>query len=215
MKPDDGFWKSMRSAIIKTKTDLATQIASVYLSNAEAQFVGRHVYKSFGVALLAKSAQNTSKDAKLGDNRPGGNQNAFRHVLGQALVTSVFGSDIAKEAGDAHEGRYGLQNVLENNKELVKDLKGKGSIEIDEKIADSFVDQLNNKVGRDIGIANPDLSNDELAIKSLEAVRDGKTYIFEKGKDGKAIVKSSHMSKDQFKKALQAKPRAINRSRAY
>ena len=72
-------------------------------------------------------------------------------------------------------------------------------------IADSFVDQLNNQAGRNIAESNPDASSKELMVKSLEAVRDGKAYVYEiNDKTGKATVKPSSMTEKQFNKALKS-----------
>lgn len=117
----------------------------------------------------------------------------------------TVGQKTAKEAGDAHEGKYGQEKVLENNRNSVNELRTNGSATVDLDIADSFVDQLNNQVGRDIAKAIPNASTKELAVLSLEAVRDGKSYVYDtSSKTGKPAVKPLTMTENQFKKALKS-----------
>ena len=180
-------------------------IASWIRSPSEAMFIGRNTTISGGVAVAAYKAQSLAAQADLGNNAPGGTQNAFRHVLGQSLVASKFGAKVATDAGDAHEGKYGQAKVLENNRNSVNELKANGSVTVDLDIADSFVDQMNNQQGREIAKANPDASAKELTVLSLEAVRDGKSYVYDiNNKTGKATITHSSMTDEQFKKALKS-----------
>jgi phosphopentomutase len=98
-----------------------------------------------------------------------------------------------------------MADVLKNNPEAVADLKKNGTVQLNAVIADSFVDQLNNEVGRQIATNNPGLTMKQIAIKALEAVRDGKSYVYEVGKNGKlATIKHSSMTQKQFAKALKS-----------
>lgn len=208
----DGMWPDLPQLFKMTYNILnglkqlsVASLASTVRAPSEAFFIGRNSHASVVVGSLAYDAQRFSASAKLGDNRPGGNQNALRHVLGQALVASIVGSDIAKEVGDAHEGKYKQEKVLENNKEAVSELRNEGQVTVDQSIADSFVDQLNNQTGRDIAKSNPGSSIKELKVKSLEAVRDGKSYTYDiNGKTGKATVKPSSMTKRQFEESVKS-----------
>ncbi|WP_233260818.1 RHS repeat domain-containing protein [Pedobacter sp. HMWF019] len=180
------------------------RIVRTFRAETEARFVQKYTPAFAGVvAFKANRAQSLAKSVNLGDNSPGGNQNAFRHVDGQAIAAAAVGQKIAKEAGDAHEGKYGLQNVLKDNEGALMELHKNGTVKIDGAIADSFVDQLNNQVGRAIAKANPGLSDLELAIKSLEAVRDGNAFVYDIEKGGTATIKHSSMSKEQFDEALK------------
>ena len=112
---------------------------------------------------------------------------------------------MAEGAGDAHEDKVpGMGAVLQDNAGAVDALKKNGTVQLNAAIADSFVDQLNNQVGRQIATDNPGLSDKQLAVKSLEAVRDGKSYVYDVGKDGMATIKQSSMTKKQFEKAVKS-----------
>ncbi len=70
--------------------------------------------------------------------------NAFRHALWQATITSEFGEDIATQIGDAHEPNPTAGQGLDIEGKVFQGLSGR-------TLADTIVDQLNNRIGRDIG----------------------------------------------------------------
>jgi hypothetical protein len=185
---------------------LLEAIGSIFFPRSEVHFaVSTGIYPAMDISKNAHIAQYLAGNVDLGDNRPGGDQNAFRHLFGQAIVTEKWGASTAEMAGDAHENKDpGMANVLKDNAGAVTDLKKNGTVQLNAAIADSFVDQLNNQVGRQIATDNPGLSMKQLAVKSLEAVRDGKSYVYEVGKGGMATIKHSSMTKKQFAKALKS-----------
>jgi RHS repeat-associated protein len=203
----DGMWPDLPSLIKIVnafKTLTIGSVASLVRGPSEGMFIGNNSLYAAPVAILARRAQNMALNANFSNNDPGGNQNAFRHVVGQSLVASHINGAVAKEAGDAHEGKYNNEKVLENNAGAVNELKNKGTVVLEHGISDSFVDQLNNQVGRDIAKANPEATDKELAVKSLQAVRDGKTYVYKLGDNGKDTVIKSSMTEKEYKKALNS-----------
>ena len=87
----------------------------------------------------------------------GSEENAFRHVLWSAKMTTEFGVAKANEFGKAHEGIGAYDDV-----EAIYDEPFKGN----SSGADSTVDLLNNLIGQSIGEANPNANDLELAINS-------------------------------------------------
>lgn len=83
----------------------------------------------------------------------GGVGNAFRHTLWQAIITNRFGKNIATQVGNSHETGFKIDFSKRENISLNK--------------ADEMIDQLNNKIGREIAIKNPNSDNKKLAINVL------------------------------------------------
>jgi RHS repeat-associated protein len=84
--------------------------------------------------------------------------NGLRHAYGQALATYHTSPEDAKAMGDAHEGS--AKRVLEDHPEWVTALEKDGRVLIPDVLADNFVDQWNNQVGREIG-QSPGILNEE------------------------------------------------------
>lgn len=82
-------------------------------------------------------------------------QDAFRHAYWNALMTRRFGVDWAERYGTAHEALAGNPADRE------------------------AMDLYNNEVGRDIAVANPDASPEELADLVREAVERGDTVVID------------------------------------
>ncbi len=91
------------------------------------------------------------------DNRQfggeGGVGNAFRHTLWQAIITNRLGENIATQVGNSHETGFKIDFSKRENISLNK--------------ADEMIDQLNNQIGREIAIKNPNSDNKKLAINVL------------------------------------------------
>jgi RHS repeat-associated protein len=132
-------------------------------------FISRHPIAAASIGEYVKGSTNISTNAvrfstRIGldenETKAGTQVNAFRHVLWQASITSEFGSGIAKEIGNAHEGNP----FAINGKNLKTWFSGDGAL----AKADETVDLLNNQIGRAIGEANPNANMQELALATLE-----------------------------------------------
>ncbi len=84
-----------------------------------------------------------------------GHRDAFRHAFWNARMTSEYGVDFAEQFGTAHEAMPG------NNADR------------------EAMDLYNNEVGRQIAVANPDATPDELADLVKQAVTDGKMIVID------------------------------------
>ena len=91
------------------------------------------------------------------DGNAGSHINAFRHVLWQAEITGRFGSDIAKQVGNAHE---------ENPYAATGSNLQMTFTSLDN--ADQTIDLLNNQIGRKIGEATKGESMQAKALAVLE-----------------------------------------------
>ncbi|MGV0835585.1 DUF6973 domain-containing protein [Mycolicibacterium thermoresistibile] len=88
------------------------------------------------------------------DGREIDNQtDAFRHAYANALMTQEFGAEWTAEFTTAHEGR-------ENN-----------------FASSEAMDLYNNEIGRQIALANPNASREELAALVAQAVHNGETVV--------------------------------------
>lgn len=91
------------------------------------------------------------------DTNEGSHINAFRHVLWQAEITERFGSDIAKQVGNAHEENpyAATGSNLQMTFTSLAD-------------ADQTIDLLNNQIGRKIGNETKGMTMQERALAVLE-----------------------------------------------
>lgn len=96
--------------------------------------------------------------------------NALRHTIWQGVLSSQYGAQVAKDAGDSHETRP----FADVNKRVFNS-------EVD---ADMTVDLLNNKIGRKIGRMFPSSTRKEIALRVLEEFRKNGLYVYEKSLDG-------------------------------
>jgi len=95
---------------------------------------------------------------------------AFRHTLWQAQITSEFGSDIAKQVGDAHEDNP----IIDMNQTFFTNIND----------ADKSVDLHNNIIGRAIGENNKGAKMDKNAISVLKVYMKEGLYQAKKIKGG-------------------------------
>ncbi len=105
-------------------------------------FALNHPVISLQIGVITQNGTNissiASRFARIG--RTEENINAIRHVMWQAIITHTFGSEIAKEVGDAHEMNPKADLSLRN-------FYGPKA----EAESDQVTDLLNNILGREIG----------------------------------------------------------------
>ncbi len=89
-----------------------------------------------------------------------GQRDAFRHAYWNALMTKEFGEPWAKQFATAHEGMPGNPS----NREAM--------------------DLYNNEVGRQIALANPDATPEQLADLVQKAVTEGKMVVIPRSGNG-------------------------------
>ncbi|ASN21791.1 DUF6973 domain-containing protein [Arthrobacter sp. YN] len=98
-------------------------------------------------------AFSTADDRFPSDDRNDDQNDAFRHAYWNALMVKEFGADWAEDYATAHEQLPGNPAPRE------------------------AMDLYNNEVGRNVAIANPDASAEELADLIEEAVNNGDTVV--------------------------------------
>lgn len=111
-------------------------------------------------------------------------QNAIRHVIWQAAITSKYGAEVARDAGDAHETRpyfdVGIR-VYDNSSD-----------------ADMATDLLNNKIGRQIGTKYKNKNTKEIALKVLEEFWRNGLYTYIEKDDGLWYVQKVKLTDNIF-----------------
>jgi hypothetical protein len=132
---------------------------------------------------------NISASAGLSQANPGTQENAVRHVVWQAMITSEFGADIAKQVGDVHESN---PNADLNQRNFT-----------DMETADQTVDLLNNQIGRKIGEENKGASNKTIAKKTMQEYKDNGLWTASKNKDGSISIQKNKITQEQYKAAIQ------------
>ncbi len=111
-------------------------------------------------------------------------RNAIRHTIWQAAITSKYGPQVARDAGDAHETRpYFDVNVRVFDKE---------------SDADMTVDLLNNKIGRRLGVEIKNRNTKEIALRVLEEYWKNGLYSYERGNDGRWYILKKKLSDNVF-----------------
>jgi RHS repeat-associated protein len=124
----------------------------------------------------------------------GSHINAYRHVLWQATITNRFESKTAMEVGNAHEEVPNL------------DLTQRNFLSVEG--ADQTIDLLNNQIGRQIGINNPNASMKELAIQVLDEFKENGLYTIVRQKDGtykkdgKYEIDKTRLTDEEYNRAL-------------
>lgn len=115
------------------------------------------------------------------ENLPGTPQNAIRHTLWQAMITSNMDADHAKRIGAVHEDNSSV-SALDK--------------------ADKISDLLNNSIGRSIGEKNKGASNKDLAKAVMEEYRaNGLWTVTGNDKNG-YTPKRTKISSEQYKAAI-------------
>ena len=114
--------------------------------------------------------------SRLEEEDRGSEAGAYRHALWQATIASEFGTDIAKQVGDAHEINPNInmnQTVFET---------------IDE--ADQSADLHNNIIGREIGDQNQGKGMKTIAIAVLDVFFSNGLFEVQKYESGYILVKT-------------------------
>lgn len=93
------------------------------------------------------------------EDKQDGHTDAFRHAYWNALLTRQFGEDFARAMTTAHEAVP------------------------DHTAGSEAMDLHNNEVGRQIAVANPGASPEELAVLIREAVDSGRTVVIDQAGD--------------------------------
>lgn len=113
----------------------------------------------------------------------GSERGAFRHAAWQALITAAYGSDIAKQAGDAHEKNPNTDLKIRLYNNLAD--------------ADQTVDLLNNIIGRDIGVNSKTTNSKDLVSSVLEEFYNNGLWQARK-EDDKWKVFKGKLSDDKY-----------------
>lgn len=159
-------------------------------------FAVRHPEAATRIGMYQKGSTNVSTNAVrfanrgniLGETKTGmGSEvNAFRHTLWQAAITTLFGSEIATEAGNAHEN----DPSADTNDKVSSTIEG----------ADEKADLLNNEIGRNIGINSSNLPMNDLASKVLNEFATNGLYTVSTNANNEFVVSKSIITNAQFKK---------------
>ena len=157
---------------------------STNLSSNAARFATRGTSASDPHSILQ---ENTTE----GEKNMGSQVNAFRHGLWQSTITSAYGSDIAKQAGDAHEENPDAINNMSAN-----DLSNKSFKTMAE--ADQAIDLGNNIIGRQIGEANKGLGMKDMAMNVLDQFKSGGLWTATKQEDGTFKISITKITSEQY-----------------
>jgi len=136
------------------------------------------------VATRFATRGNVLYGSMRGQTDEGSENGAFRHALWQAGITSAYGSQIATEAGNAHEENPNVDLSIRSFDNLAA--------------ADQTVDLLNNQIGRGIGEQNAGATMDVLAGAVLDEFAKNGLYTATKGEDGQYTVSKTKLSPEKY-----------------
>ncbi|WP_024469899.1 DUF6973 domain-containing protein [Treponema pedis] len=117
----------------------------------------------------------------------GSERGAFRHALWQSIIASKDGFSVATDIGNGHD-----KDILKINKPPYADLES----------ADAFADQLNNIIGRGIGLDNTNASPSESAKMVLDEFHTNGLFTVTKNEDGSYGVQYTQLSKEDYDYAI-------------
>ena len=142
---------------------------------------------------ISSSVARFAARTGLTENNPsheGSQVNATRHALWQASITSIFGQEIAQQAGNAHEDN---PNVDLN----IRTFTGKNAL----SQADQSVDLLNNQIGREIGKNNMGTTIKELTNMVLDLFNKDGLFTTTQNADGSVTISRTKISDEQLQQA--------------
>jgi hypothetical protein len=145
--------------------------------------------------FATRGSSAESKSSVLEEPKAMGNEgsqvNAFRHVLWHATITKELGADIATQVGNAHE-------------ENPNAIDGKSSAQLANttfktlSAADESIDLANNITGRAIGGDSKGLGMKDIALKVLDAFKDGGFWTATKQEDGTYKMTNTKITDEQY-----------------
>lgn len=116
------------------------------------------------------------------NNRTGGRLDAFRHAYWMALLAKHFKPSKVMGLGIAHE----KGNYIDFERGRIED----GALP--DKIS-TAMDLYNDLIGTKIGSLNKKLDNDSLALKIIDAIKDGEMKVILKNKKGEFLDCDSNL----------------------
>ncbi|PZR02297.1 MAG: hypothetical protein DI539_27795, partial [Flavobacterium psychrophilum] len=147
---------------------------------------------SSNVVRFSRRQGSNNKPVLDEPQNPASQINAFRHTLWQAAITAEYGSDIAKEVGDAHEENpYAIDGVPK-----LSQLNGAKFGSLSE--VDQSIDLSNNILGRIIGEHNKNSDLKTLAFKVLDAFRKDGLFTATREADGTWTMSRTKISEKQY-----------------
>jgi len=140
---------------------------------------------NFAVNITHKTGMSTQE---------GSERNALRHVIWSGIMTRYIGSDLARIAGQVHEG-IGID----------KEWKVDWSEEFNGTLgyADAMSDILNNQIGRELVENNPEATNKEIAQMTLDKQHNEGLWGATKNKDNTYSISKQKSSKEEYEKATE------------
>lgn len=118
-------------------------------------------------------------------------RNAVRHTIWQAMIANVWNSDLAKEAGDAHEDNPNIDLSI-------REFQGINAF----YIADQTIDLLNNAIGRSIGRRYSNVDMKTIMEDVLSEYHDNGLYVAKEVTEGFVVIKEK-LSDEAYIRALE------------
>jgi hypothetical protein len=173
-----------------------------------AKFALRHPMAALAIGFVSRGSSNISTTSarfawSIGlteNNGPheGSQVNAARHAIWQASITSIFGQDIAQQAGNAHEDNPNVDLSI-------RTFSGDNAL----NRADQTIDLLNNQIGQEIGNKNMGATIKELTNIVLDVFNKDGLFTATQNANGSVTVTRTKLSNEQLN---QAKDRLNNLS---
>ena len=149
---------------------------------------GNAIMPAWGFSKIASNFQVNLQNNAGFSKKEGGQGNAYRHTLWQALLTNALGNDHAMRIGNVHEDHIPT-DMNRRNFENMAD-------------ADTMADVLNNEIGRSLGITYQGADNNVLAGAVLEEYKENGLWEVVKSEQGNYRVVKNTLSQEQYNAAM-------------
>lgn len=187
-EPSSSVYRTFKFAVFNPS--IASEIGESDKSNNISSDVTR--FSTRGKDDASGSVLNSSSFTVGGKRIDEGSQiGALRHVMWQAVIRKKFGYNVAVEVGNAHE----------NHVSINMDKRWFSGNQL--ALADETVDQLNNRIGREIGRLNPNASTNQMAIASIEYFKKHGFYTLNKNSEGKYYITRTKITDQQYNDLLK------------
>ena len=143
--------------------------------------------KKAGV-LSMTNYYNSQGEGKTSPTDEGSERGAFRHALWQALITSKLNARTATRIANAHENNRKMDELCPPFATMAD--------------ADTYADQLNNVIGRDIGRKNKFAGRKKLAGLTLDEFYNNGLYTVFQNEDGSFDVHLTTLSEAAYNKGV-------------
>jgi hypothetical protein len=157
-------------------------------------FVGKPIFGNENLSSISTNFYINLTHNSTFSKGDGAEQNALRHVIWSGIMTNTLGNELARIAGQVHEGIG-----IDEDWKIDWSQKFKGSGEY----ADAMCDLLNNYIGRELVTKNSSLGTKDIARLALKEQFENGLWTRSKNEDGTYSISKTKISKREYEHGLK------------